>query len=137
MKSDFSRTWIESVQPRKQRKYRYNAPAHIKRKMLSCALSKELKQKMGIKSLGVRKGDKVKVLRGSHKGKEGKVSSADLKKLKVFVDKIEISKKDGNKIPYPLDPSNLMITEITSQDKRRIKKKVLEKASEKTVVKKN
>ena len=32
MKSIFSKSWVSSKQPRKQRKYRYNAPDHIKKK---------------------------------------------------------------------------------------------------------
>ena len=36
-----------SIQPRKQRKARYNAPAHARGKYLSASLSPELREKIG------------------------------------------------------------------------------------------
>jgi large subunit ribosomal protein L24 len=38
-----------SIQPRKQRKARYNAPAHARGKYLSASLSKDLREKVGKK----------------------------------------------------------------------------------------
>ena len=67
MKTKFAKTWISSTQPRKQRKYRYNAPLSTKRNFLSINLSKELKKKYGTRSIKPRVGDKVKVMRGTHK----------------------------------------------------------------------
>ncbi len=121
MKKLFSTLWKASTQPRKQRKYHFNLPMHSRRKLLSVHLSKALREKHGTRSLAVRVGDKVRVLRGTHKGKEGAVKSVDSKRIKVIVEKVEHPKKEGGAAPYPLSPSNLMITEIKS-DKRRIKK---------------
>ena len=45
MKSIFSLSWIRSKQPRKQRKYRHNAPLHIKKKFISVNFTKELREK--------------------------------------------------------------------------------------------
>ena len=42
MKKKFSNAWIGSKQPRKQRKYRHNAPLNVRNKFLSSHLSKEL-----------------------------------------------------------------------------------------------
>jgi len=121
MKNMFSTIWKSSTQPRKQRKYRFNLPMHTRRKLLTVHLSKALREKHGTRALAVRAGDKVRVLRGTHKGKEGKVKSTDLKKLKVIVEKVEHPKREGGAAPYPLSPSNLMITELTAE-KRRFKK---------------
>lgn len=123
MKQAYSRNWNASTQPRKQRKYRYNAPLHIKGSFLAVHLTKDLRQKHGTRALRVRTGDKVRVLRGSFKGREGKVTSVDVKKVKVYVEKIENVKKDGaTKVPYALEPSNLMLVELDASDKRRLKK---------------
>ena len=46
MKSVFSKTWVRSKQPRKQRKYVANAPLHIKGKMVRAHLSKDLQKNM-------------------------------------------------------------------------------------------
>ena len=83
-------------------------------------LAKELRQKYNKRSIRVRKGDKVKILRGQFKGKEGRVDKVNVKDLKVFIEKIELFKKDGSKAFYPTDPSNVMIIEL-ADDKRRLK----------------
>ena len=119
MKAMFSLSWKASKQPRKQRKYAYNAPLHIKRKMLAANLSELLKDKYKKRNIPVRKGDKVKVMRGQFRGKEGKINRVFLKKTKVYIEGIEIIKKDGTKTPYPIHPSNLMITELNLDDKYR------------------
>ena len=45
----------------------------------------------------------------------------DIRKSNVFIDGIEIIKKDGNKSFYPVHPSNLLITAIVIDDKTRLK----------------
>ncbi len=132
MKQRFSKKWVRSKQPRKQRKYRYNAPLHIKQKFIHTHLSKELREKYGKRNIGLRKGDKVKILRGQFKRKTGTVEKIDLKKSRAIITGIEMMKKDGSKTPYPINVSNLIITEINIDDKKR-KKKVenKEKATEK------
>ena len=66
-----------SKQPRKQRKALYNAPAHARGKHLSASLSKDLREQVGKRSLPVRSGDKVRVLRGDFAGHEGEVLTVD------------------------------------------------------------
>lgn len=119
MKTKFSKTWISSIQPRKQRKYRYNAPLDIRRKFLSINLSKELREKHGVRSVKPRTGDKVKVMRGSFKSKSGQIEKIDSKNTKIYVSKIELTKKDGSKSKSPIHPSNLQITELNLTDKLR------------------
>lgn len=121
MKKAFVREWKRSRQPRRQRKYRARAPLHIKQDFIGCHLSKELRKKYGRRSVGIRKGDKVKILRGQFKGKTGKVERVDLKKTRVYIAGVEMIKKDGTKTLYPLHPSNLMITDPYLDDKKRIK----------------
>ncbi len=115
----FSTSWTSSKQPRKQRKYRLNAPLHIKQKMLRAPLSPILRKKHEMRSFGIRTGDKVKVLRGKFSGKEGTVKSVDLKKLKVSINGIEITKNDGTKVFPFIDPSNCQIVELKLDDKKR------------------
>ena len=122
MKKEFSTSWNSSTQRRKQRKFRFNAPLHIKNKFLGVHLAKELRAKYNIRSIRVRKGDTVKILRGNFKGKEGKVEKVDISKTKVYLEKIQIAKKEGSSSPYPLQPSNLIITSLDLSDKKRVKK---------------
>ncbi|MAG38736.1 50S ribosomal protein L24 [Candidatus Woesearchaeota archaeon] len=127
MKSKFSKSWSKSKQARKQRKYRANAPLHIKSKFLGVHLSKELRNKYNKRSLRLRVGDKVKVLKGGFKGEEQKVDKINLKKAKVYLEKLEKSKKEGSKSSIAFQPSNLMILNLNLDDKKRIQKSQGEK----------
>lgn len=46
----------------KNRKRHFNAPSHIRRKIMSSPLSKELRQKYNVRSMPIRKDDEVQVL---------------------------------------------------------------------------
>lgn len=129
----FSTDWKRSAQPRKQHKYRYNAPLHVRQKLVHVHLSKDLRQKHGSRAMQVRKGDKVKVLRGKFRKQEGKVERVLLKRERVFVTGMDYVKKNGTKIPVPFQPSNLMIVTLDMADKRRKagKEKLPEAASAK------
>lgn len=122
MKNAWSTKWIASVQPRKQRKYVANAPPHKRRAMMGVTLSKELRKKQGTRSVAVRKGDKVKIVRGQYKGKEGVIERVDTKKVKVYLTGIEVNKRDGSKQLIPFHPSNTMIITLETNDKKRFKR---------------
>ena len=119
MKTEWSRKWISSKQPRKQRKYRYNAPAHIRHKFLSAHLSKELRQRFGLRSMPIRKGDEVQIMRGGFRGQKGLIEEVDAKKLKVYIAGIKVKKVDGSEVAKAIDPSNLKIVNLKLDDKRR------------------
>lgn len=119
MKKNWSRHWKKSKQPRKQRKYRHNAPLHIARKMMNSRLSKDLKKKHGKRSFPVRKGDSVKIMLGKFKGKIGKIELVDLGQMHVYVEGANRVKRDGTKIQIPIHPSNLVIIELVLDDKLR------------------
>ena len=110
-----------SKQPRKQRKALYNAPAHARGKHLSATLSKDLRADLGKRSLPLRTGDKVRVLRGDFKGHEGEVLDVDYGSYKVTIEEVTLSKPDGTAVILPVDPSNLMIIDANTKDDRRIK----------------
>lgn len=129
MKKEWSRLWMKSVQPRKQRKYRYNAPLHARHKFLSANLSPELRRRFGKRSMPVRKGDEIEVMRGSSKGLRGTVNKVDLMGSKIYVEEIKIKKVDGSEVMKPLQPSNLRIVKLSLDDKMR--QRVLERAEEK------
>jgi large subunit ribosomal protein L24 len=121
MKKKFSASWKRSIQPRKQRKYRHNAPMHLRQKLVSAHLSKELRKNYGKRSIPVRKGDEVFVLRGEFRKKKGSVTRVDLKHLRIFVDSVKKKKTSGQEFELPMDPSNVMITKLNMDDKMRKK----------------
>ena len=120
MKQRFSTSWASSKQVRKQRKFRYNAPLHLRHKFLSANLSKELRKKYGKRNLPLRKGDEVLIMRGSFKKKKAKVSSVNLKNTFVILEGMQRSKKDGAKVNVKFHPSVLQIQTLFTDDKERL-----------------
>ncbi|MEK6855214.1 MAG: 50S ribosomal protein L24 [Nanoarchaeota archaeon] len=120
MRKAFSSNWLSSKQKRKQIKYRANAPLHKKHKFLSAHLSKMLREKYSRRSLPLRKGDEVIVMRGAFKKRKEKVSSIDLKRLRVNLENLQRSKKDGTKVNVHFSPSVLQIQSLNLEDKERI-----------------
>ncbi len=119
MKSTWSRSWIRSVQPRKQRKYVFNAPAHILKKLMSAPLTKELRKQYGKRNMAVRVGDTVKITTGQFKGTIGKIERVNIRKQKVYVAGAEQVKSNGQLAQYPIHPSNITIVTPKLDDKKR------------------
>ena len=108
-----------SKQPRKQRKFIYNAPLHIRHKLMSVTLSQDLREEYDRRSLPVKKGDTVQIMRGDFKDHEGKVEKVDLRNYRVLVDGATVEKVDGTNIYFPIHPSNLRIVEMDLSDDKR------------------
>ena len=121
MKNKFSKHWKESKQPRKQRKYLANAPLHIKRKLLSANLSKDLRKKYNKRNIPVVKGDTVKIMRGKFKDKTGKITEVNTGTSKIKIEGIMVKKQDGSKANIKMQPSNVQIIELNLNDKKRMK----------------
>jgi large subunit ribosomal protein L24 len=133
MKKKFSTNWKSSKKPGKQRKYLAKAPLHLKRKFLSANLSKELRKKYGKRNIPLRKNDVVKVLRGKFKKKKGKIIGLDTNRLKVEIEGLQMKKQDGSKANAKFSPSNLQITEIFTEDRKRKLKIKEDKAKQKEI----
>jgi len=114
--------------PRKQRKRLYTAPAHLRHKIMAAPLSPELRSSKGVKTLPVRKGDTVRVVRGDHIGFEGKVSRVDLKNYRIFLEGLTREKVDGTNIFVSVHPSKVMIKNLKLDDKWR--KAIVERKKE-------
>jgi len=121
--------------PGKQRKLLYNAPAHLRHKRMAALLSPELIASKGAKTLPVRKGDTVRVMRGDHKGFEGKISRVDLKNYRIYIEGLTREKVDGTAVFVSVHPSKVMIRNLNLDDKWRKgiveRKKELPKKEEK------
>ncbi len=105
--------------PRKQRKIVHSAPAHVRHKLMAAPLSRELATSKGARTLPVRKGDTIRIMRGDHSGFEGKVSRIDLKRYRVFVEGLTREKVDGTNIFVAVHPSKVMIRSLNLDDKWR------------------
>jgi large subunit ribosomal protein L24 len=105
--------------PRQQRKRLYNAPAHLRHKLMAAPLAPELVSSKGAKALPVRKGDTVRVVRGDHIGFEGKVNRVDLKRYRIFLEGLTREKVDGTNIFLSVHPSKVIIKNLKLDDKWR------------------
>jgi large subunit ribosomal protein L24 len=113
-----------STKARKQRKARANAPLHKKKRMVSAHLDSALMKEYNVRSVGVRKGDTVRVIRGDKdfKVSEAKVANVDLKHMKLIIENITIPKADGTQKPKPVDPSDVLLTKLDLSDPWRKEK---------------
>ncbi len=116
-----------SKSPSKQRRRIRNAALHEKKALLKCRLDEFLQEEYGLRSLVVKKGDTVRIMRGQFRDTEGKVTDVSYKKARVFLDNATITKADGKEASVPIHPSNLMLVKLELNDERKdlIQSKVL------------
>jgi large subunit ribosomal protein L24 len=103
----------------------HQATSHMRHKLFAAHLSPELAASHLVKTFPVRSGDTVRVMRGDHKGSEGKVTRIDKKKYRIYVEGLTRQKVDGTQIFVPIHPSKVMVTQLNLDDKWR--KKILER----------
>ncbi len=113
---------MSSTKPSKVRKRVLNAPWHVRNKMLNARLSDELRSKYGVKTVRVRKGDSVKIVRGEFAGVEGKVTSVDLKTGRITVEGVFRENIRGEQVPVKIHASKVIITSLNLEDKLRKEK---------------
>jgi len=113
------------TKPTKQRKMLFQAPDHIRYKFFGAPLSPQLMKSHKVKAIPVRSGDTVRIMRGDHKGFEGKITRVDRRKYRIYVEGLTREKVDGTAVFVPVHPSKVMITNLNLDDKWR--KKILER----------
>ncbi|KAL8823706.1 MAG: hypothetical protein Q9191_005618 [Dirinaria sp. TL-2023a] len=97
---------------RKSRKAHFTAPSSVRRVIMSAPLNKELREKHNVRSLPVRKDDEVTITRGSHKGREGQISSVYRLKYVIHVKGVNREKTNGQSVPIGIHPSKVLITKL-------------------------
>ena len=97
----------------------FQAPAHIRHRFFSAPLTPDLKKKHYTNAIPVKTGDTVRVMRGDRKGLEGKITSVNRKKLRIYVEGVTREKVDGTAIPIPIHPSKVMVVTLNLDDKWR------------------
>merc|ERR1719347_705576 len=109
----------------KSRKRHFTAPSHIRRRLMSAPLSKELRTKYGVRSMPIGKDDEVQVVRGHSKGQQvGKVVQVYRKKYVIYIERVQREKANGTTVHVGIHPSKVVITRL-KLDKDR--KKILER----------
>ena len=133
----------------KQRQAQTDAPIHVRRKRIRARLVTDDPELALIRTVTVRVGDDVDVLRGDFgfpnsvkadsrgkrlgqsRGRAGVKSSivgVDTKSGYVFVEGVTTSTADGKEEALPIHPSNLIVTKLYDADPLRIKR-IMEKSN--------
>ncbi|MFW9936927.1 MAG: 50S ribosomal protein L24 [Candidatus Thorarchaeota archaeon] len=107
---------IRSKSPRVQRKALFNYRNHQRSKLLSTRVADFLREDYGIKSLPLRVGDQVRVVRGEFKDFEGEVTEI-LKNQRAKIKEAVFEKVDGTQFHPAIHISNLVITKFKDEKK--------------------
>lgn len=76
------------------------------------------------RSIPIRKDDEVTIVRGSQKGREGKVTSVYRLKYLIHIERVSREKSNGQSVPIGIHPSKVVVTKL-KMDKDR--EKILER----------
>ena len=101
---------------RKQRKAHFGATSVERRERMASPLAADLRNMHGVRSMPIKKGDEVKVIRGKFskdfKNVDLKVVACYRKKYVVHVEKCTTDKANGQTVFVGIDASNLCITKL-------------------------
>merc|ERR1712241_601521 len=110
-----------SSSAKKQRKRHFQAPSHIRRKLMTSPLSKDLRSKYGVRNIPIRKDDEVQVVRGHYKGQQvGKVVQCYRKKFCVYIERIQREKANGASVYVGIHPSKVCIVKLKMDKDRKL-----------------
>ena len=87
---------------------------------MSAHISKDLRKKHGRRSISVRVGDKVRIMRGDFAKREGAIERVNRKTRRIYITGVERSKKDGSKTLVPVHPSKVLVVELNAAKGRKI-----------------
>ena len=84
-------------------------------------LSENLKKEYEKRNASVIKGDTVKIMRGEYKNVEGKVEKVNTERSTLIIEGVqkEVAKGGKVKVHIHIHSSNVMITSLNTQDKKR------------------
>ncbi|KAH7682555.1 Ribosomal protein L26/L24 eukaryotic/archaeal protein [Dioscorea alata] len=104
---------------RKSRKAHFTAPSSVRRVLMSAPLSGDLRHKYNVRSVPIRKDDEIQVVRGTFKGREGKVVQVYRRRWVIHVERITREKANGSTVNVGLDPSKVVITKLKLDKDRK------------------
>ena len=100
----------------------YQAAVTTRSKLMCSHLSKDLQQKYHRRSVRVTEGDTVKVLRGEFKGVSGKITRVSTLRNGIAIEGIKKEKLKGGNLDVFIHTSNVLVTDLNTEDKWRINK---------------
>ncbi|TKC48330.1 hypothetical protein EI555_016285 [Monodon monoceros] len=111
--------------PSEKRKRHFNAPSHIRRKIMSSPVSKELRQRYNVRSMPIRKNDEVHVVQGHYRGQQiAKVVQVYRNKYVIYVERVHWENANSTTVPVGIHPSKVVITRLKlNKDRKKILKR--------------
>jgi ribosomal protein uL24 len=79
---------------------------------IGCLCNDANKSVVQVRSIPIRKDDEVTIVRGSNKGREGKVTTVYRLKWVIHVDRVNREKSNGQSVPLGISASKVVITSL-------------------------
>ncbi|XP_048135644.1 60S ribosomal protein L26-1-like [Rhodamnia argentea] len=96
-----------------------SAPSSVRRVLMSAPVSSDLRSKYNMRSMPGRKDDEVQVVRGTYKGREGKVVQVYRRKWVIHIERITHQKVNGSTVNMGISPSKVVSTKLRLDKDRK------------------
>ncbi|KAL8514980.1 hypothetical protein ACS0TY_013896 [Phlomoides rotata] len=103
-----------SSSQRKSQKAHFSAPSSVRRVIMSAPFSGNLRSKYNIRSMPIRKDSEVQVIRGTYKGRDGKVVQVYHKKCVIHIKRITRENVIRSIVNVSIHPSRLLSRSLAS-----------------------
>jgi len=87
--------------------------------MVTAPLSEQLRDRYKRRSLPIRKGDTVKILRGDFAGLEGKVIDINRVECRIFIEGVTRERVSGQQVKIGVHPSKVVVMNLDLGDRWR------------------
>jgi len=105
--------------PRRQRRAVFEATTAERRRRMTVPLSRELRTRFHRRSIPLRKGDTVRVMKGSYIGREERVQKISHRDYSVTLDNVTLKSGEEKLKPLPIRTNHLLIVRLNLADEWR------------------
>ncbi len=102
--------------PRRQRRALYEADTFGRRRRMTVPLSRDLRLRFHRRAVPLRKGDTVRVMRGSFVGREERVAKVDRRSYTVTLDNVTLKSGEEKLKPLPIRTNHLLLVRLNLAD---------------------
>jgi large subunit ribosomal protein L24 len=96
-----------------------HVPKHVRDAMICSSLTDNLREQYTRKSVRVKKGDNVRVMRGEYSGIEGKIEKVNTQRGTLAIEGVQREKVRGGNVKVQIHASNVQIIGLNLEDKLR------------------
>jgi len=92
---------------------------HVRDAMICSSLADNLREQYARKSVRVKKGDNVRVMRGEYSGIEGKIEKVNTHRGTLAIEGVQREKVRGGNVKVQIHASNVQVIGLNLDDKLR------------------